>query len=137
MQSTTSVRPTPPLVPILLAGLFASTVAVGCASSGGSKSVEWPTADVVPSEGPDELETEAPGSMLRRGSDGFFYAVGGLPDGAEPGTPFFARYSGDWPLKETPRPPWPPGGSSENSPKIPRSSTCRIACRRPTSRIWS
>jgi len=93
-----------PLRALGTVALFAAVGLYGCASTPTQKS-GWPTEDVVPAETPDDLETGAAASVLRRGSDGYLYAVGGVPGGAEPGTPFVARYSGDWPLEEVERPP--------------------------------
>ena len=50
------------------------------------------------------LERPESGTVLRRGDDGFLYAVGDLGS-TEIGSPFYARYSGVWPLEEQPRPP--------------------------------
>jgi len=77
---------------------------LGCASTQVAGS-GWPTDDVVPAESPEDLDTSAASTVLRRGPDGFLYAVGGVPSDASAGTPFLARYSGDWPLEETRRPP--------------------------------
>lgn len=93
-----------PLRALLVVGLLGAAALSGCASTPTQKS-GWPTEDVVPAEAAEALETDAAASVLRRGSNGFLYAVGGLPGGAEPGTPFLARYSGEWPLEEVSRPP--------------------------------
>jgi tetratricopeptide (TPR) repeat protein len=77
----------------------------GCATGPrAGAETRWPTADVLPGSEPEGLETEAPTSVLRRGSDGFLYVVGDVPSETEPGDPFLVRYAGDWPLKDTPRP---------------------------------
>lgn len=107
MRRTRTLRTGWGLVPVLalwtLFGVAAGTT--GCAGSPATQPVEWPKTDVLPAETPDDLETDAPSSVLSRGSDGFLYAVGGVPKDAKAGTPFLARYSGDWPLEEMSRPP--------------------------------
>lgn len=88
-----------PLVALLAIGF------VGCAGSPGPTGPQWPSTEVTPEQPPEALEEEADSTVLRRGHDGFLYAVGGVPGDIETGTPFFARYSGDWPLQDSPRPP--------------------------------
>ncbi len=92
---------------LTLCGLLFAACLVGglsCASTPTTLKPSWPTTNVLPTSPPEGLKTDAPTSLLRRGSDGFLYAVGGLPDDVERGSPFLARYSGDWPLDNTPRP---------------------------------
>ena len=88
-----------------LACLIALALLAGCASTPKEAKTRWPSADVVPREQPSELDTEAATSLLRRGPEGYLYVVGGVPKKAKPGTPFIARYSGDWPLQDMARPP--------------------------------
>ncbi len=76
-----------------------------CKSTPTRKALTWPQVNALPSEPPADLERTAPTTVLRPGSDGFVYVVGGLPDDVATGTRFMARYSGDWPLQDLPRPP--------------------------------
>ena len=93
----------PLLFPLLALALLA-LVGLGCHGSE-RELVLWPQVDVLPTAPPADLDRSAGGSVLRRGSDGFLYVVGGVDKGAEPGAIFFARYSGRWPLEDLPRPP--------------------------------
>ncbi|MGM0555502.1 MAG: tetratricopeptide repeat protein [Myxococcota bacterium] len=88
------------VVATTLALLFGS----GCASTQ-QTAESFPDVDVLPEKPPEDLSTDAPGSILRQGSDGFLYVVGGIPDDAQPGALLVARYSGEWPLKDAKRPP--------------------------------
>ncbi len=79
------------------------TLAVGCASA--PRVDPWPAVGALPDAAPSDLEKDAQASVLRAGSDGFLYLVGGLAEGAKPGDVFVARYSGQWPMSDLPRPP--------------------------------
>lgn len=97
---------TPATLALLLA---ASTfIATGC-RSGEPKQDVWPQVEVLPGKPPAQLDKAAATSVLRRGPDGFVYIVGGLDERAKPGATFLARYSGEWPLDEVPRPPMAAG----------------------------
>jgi tetratricopeptide (TPR) repeat protein len=89
---------------LVLAAALALLLGSGCASTQ-QTAQSFPDVDVLPEEPPEDLSTDAPGSMLRQGSDGFLYVVGGIPDDARPGALLVARYSGEWPLKDAKRPP--------------------------------
>ena len=93
---------------LVSAVLFVSVLTSGCASSAPSQRV-WPEVSVLPNAIPKGLDTSAPTSVLRKSPDGFVYIVGGLDEGAKPGQTFLARYSGDWPLTQVPRPPMAAG----------------------------
>lgn len=82
---------------ILFVGLSA------CATSPDSVDF-WPGVDALPSAAPADLPAQSPALMLAQGSDGFMWVVGDLPADATAGRPFVARYSGDWPLTQMPRP---------------------------------
>ena len=88
---------------IALAVLVASLV--GCRTSGGLATDPWPTVRALPDHPPADLDRAAPTTQLRRGSDGFVYVVGGLPNKVATGASFVGRYSGEWPLQDMPRPP--------------------------------
>ncbi len=87
-------------IPILVALLVVTTAC----SSGRPKADVWPTVDALPSGPPSDLDVRASATSLRRASDGFLYIVGGIPDSAASGSTFHARYSGEWPLADLPRP---------------------------------
>jgi tetratricopeptide (TPR) repeat protein len=78
-------------------------LAAGCAST--PKVDPWPQVGALPQAAPSDLAKDAQASVLRAGSDGFLYLVGGLAEGAAPGDVFAARYSGQWPMGDLPRPP--------------------------------
>mgnify|MGYP003707386553 CR=1 FL=1 len=78
--------------------------AVACVSSPKPQDA-WPNVDVLPKTAPDGLDTQAATSVLRRGPSGMLYIVGGVDESAKVGDTFLARYSGEWPLKDLPRPP--------------------------------
>ncbi len=65
----------------------------------------WPQVDVLPQSIPEALDQQAATSVLRRGPSGLLYIVGGLDENVKEGDTFLARYSGEWPIKELPRPP--------------------------------
>ncbi|MEM1347365.1 MAG: hypothetical protein AAGI01_02340, partial [Myxococcota bacterium] len=88
------------------ATLLAIALALGasaCTTGRGQRA--WPAVDVLPEVPPRDLDKSAPTTLLRRGSDGLLYLVGGLAAPARPGAHFLARYSGEWPLVDIPRPP--------------------------------
>ncbi len=89
----------------LLAAIAGVLTAVGCAGTPGPSGDQWPSVEVTPDTPPETLDQQADTTILRRADNGFLYAVGGVPRDLDPGTPFFARYSGDWPLENAPRPP--------------------------------
>lgn len=80
------------------------TCVTACASTAPPQDI-WPKVDVLPTSAPKALDTQAATSVLRRGPSGMLYIVGGLDESAKAGDTFLARYSGDWPIKELPRPP--------------------------------
>ncbi|MFB6373039.1 MAG: hypothetical protein ABEN55_07980, partial [Bradymonadaceae bacterium] len=82
-----------------------AALATGCATAQGPSGPQWPDSEVTPQSPPEDLDQKPGSTVLRRGSDGHLYAVGGLPDDVETGSPFLARYSGDWPLQDVSRPP--------------------------------
>lgn len=88
------------LVAAVVLGVFSGVVS-GCASGSGAA---WPTVQVVPQEAPADLEVSSGTPKLVRGSDGFWYVVGVLGADVQTGSAFMARYSGDWPLENVPRP---------------------------------
>jgi tetratricopeptide (TPR) repeat protein len=85
---------------VLLATGFALTA---CTTPGEPRADAWPTQSALPESPPADLDTEAPATLLRAGSDGFVYVVG-LADDAEPGAGFVGRYSGEWPIRDLARP---------------------------------
>ncbi len=87
---------------VVLALLFAASA---CRTSAGVSGDLWPMIEALPDAPPADLERSAPTTVLRRGSDGFVYVVGGLPNTAATGSAFLGRYSGEWPLQDLPRPP--------------------------------
>lgn len=87
---------------LTLCALFFCTA---CKTTPTREALTWPRVNALPSEPPEDLERSAPTSVLRRGGDGFMYVVGGVPNDVATGTAFLARYSGDWPLEDLPRPP--------------------------------
>jgi tetratricopeptide (TPR) repeat protein len=89
---------------LALAVVAALFVSAGCATNQ-PQPESFPDVDVLPDKLPEDVSTEAPGSLLRQGSDGFLYVVGGIPEDAEPGAVLIARYSGEWPLQDAKRPP--------------------------------
>lgn len=89
---------------LLLACLLVLSIGAGCKSVGARADDPWPRVDALPDAPPSDLDTSAPATILRQGSDGFVYVVGGLPDDVATGQSFVARYSGDWPLQDLPRP---------------------------------
>lgn len=93
-----------------MALLLAASVslATGCRTNTPQQDV-WPQVEVLPAKPPQDLEKAAATSVLRQGPDGFMYIVGGLDERAKPGATFLARYSGEWPLDEVPRPPMAAG----------------------------
>lgn len=106
---TTRQSPTPSLRRVLACALAgACLLTVGCRTGAPAQEV-WPQVEVLPDAPPEGLDTEAATSVLRRGDDGFLYIVGGLDERATPGATFLARYSGEWPLSEVPRPPMAAG----------------------------
>jgi tetratricopeptide (TPR) repeat protein len=76
----------------------------GCTTGPRAGQQAWPRVDVLPASPPADLNREAAAATLRQGSDGFWYAVGALGPGVESGTPLMGRYSGEWPLRDVPRP---------------------------------
>lgn len=76
-----------------------------CSTAGPTPQPIWPEESALPAGAPADLDREAPGTVLRSGSDGYLWAVGIVDDSAEVGSSFMARYSGDWPLNDLPRPP--------------------------------
>lgn len=98
-------RPRASLLAIAALVLIAAAgVSSGCAGAQATGPT-WPTVNVLPAETPDDLETDAPTSMLRRGPDGHLFVVGGFGDrDIESGATFVARYSGEWPVDSVERP---------------------------------
>lgn len=92
-----------PLFCVAISMLLLSGLTTGCASQ---PVVEvWPQIDVLPKAPPKDLDLSAQANVIKRGSDGFFYLVGTLGAEAKVGQSFLARYSGEWPLEDVPRPP--------------------------------
>lgn len=83
------------LIPVFLFG--------ACATTPTDSSV-WPTVQALPEAPPAGLSTDVPAPMLSLGEDGFVWLVGALPENVQEGAGFVARYSGDWPIAEMPRP---------------------------------
>lgn len=91
----------------LLGGALLAVLSLGGCANGGAQQtgpVDWPTVDATSSQPPEDLEIDAPTPLLRGGNDGHLYVVG-LADKVRSGQPFVARYSGEWPLGDLPRPP--------------------------------
>jgi tetratricopeptide (TPR) repeat protein len=76
-----------------------------CATSGEKITSTWPVDNVLPHSYPADLDTDAPHATLRLGTDGLWYVVGNRKSEMQAGTRFLARYGGDWPLADLPRPP--------------------------------
>lgn len=89
---------------ILIVALM-GLVSTACRTTGTVADDPWPRVEALPDAPPADLERSAPTTVLRRGSDGFVYVVGGLPNNIATGSGFLGRYSGDWPLQDLPRPP--------------------------------
>lgn len=89
--------------------ILALTVLLGastaCRTASSIADDPWPKVEALPDAPPDDLERSAASTVLRRGSDGFVYIVGGLPNDVATGSGFLGRYSGDWPLQDLARPP--------------------------------
>lgn len=86
-------------------GLVVTLVAMSVACGTSRPQVDvWPQVDALPSSPPSDLDVKAAASTLRRAGDGYLYVVGGIPDAVDVGSTFHARYSGDWPLNDLPRP---------------------------------
>lgn len=79
--------------------------ATACSSAPETKDALWPQVTALPEAPPSDLQRSAPATMLRSGSDGFYYVVGGLPEDVKIGSSFLGRYGGDWPFNDVPRPP--------------------------------
>ncbi|MFU8802617.1 MAG: tetratricopeptide repeat protein [Bradymonadaceae bacterium] len=95
-----------PVSTLKMATLLMSMIFLSSACATGPRTGDdpWPRAAVLPQAPPQDLDTAAATSTLRLGSDGFWYAVGGFDQGVVTGTPFLGRYSGEWPLRDVPRP---------------------------------
>ena len=100
--SASAPRPTSTL---LLLGFCAAALlhVVGCSTAAPQDT--WPQVDVLPKSVPADLDREASTSVLRRGPGGLLYIVGGVDEGVSVGDTFLARYSGEWPIEDLPRPP--------------------------------
>ncbi len=85
--------------------LLLAMVLSACSTAPSAGGTSWPMVDTLPTGPPEDLNTSAPATVLRFGSDGFAYIVGGIPDTVRVGDTFIGRYSGDWPLEDLPRPP--------------------------------
>lgn len=84
--------------------LIAGAMATGaCTTSSNQRADTWPKLAALPDSPPSDLNKNAPGAVLRPGGDGFVYVVG-MTDTPAVGTPFVARYSGKWPIRELDRP---------------------------------
>lgn len=92
------------ILPVAVLVLVLGLVSSACATGPRGSQETWPGVDVLPEAPPADLDRDAATSTLRQGSDGFWYTVGGLSEGVTRGTPFLGRYSGDWPLRDVPRP---------------------------------
>lgn len=88
--------------PQLLSLTFAAML-VACATPSASTST-WPDVNALPDAPPPSLAVDAPAAMLRQGTDGFLWLVGPLPAEVDAGSQFVARFSGNWPIAEMPRP---------------------------------
>lgn len=80
-------------------------VALSSACSSAPKAHIWPQIDALPKTSPQDLDRKSPALSVRRGPDGFLYLIGDLGEHGKVGQPFLARYSGQWPLEDVPRPP--------------------------------
>lgn len=88
---------------IMIAMLAVGTSA--CRTTAAAKFDVWPHINVLPNKPPTDLQRSAPATILRQGSDGFTYIVGGLPNDVATGSAFLGRYSGEWPMQDLARPP--------------------------------
>lgn len=77
-------------------------VLAGCSTTR-EATLLWPEVSGFPEEPPASLELKTPATMLKKGDDGRLYVVGKLGS-IKAGDTFYARYSGDWPLQDLPRP---------------------------------
>lgn len=77
-------------------------VLAGCSTTR-EATLLWPDVSGFPEEPPATLELKTPATMLKKGDDGRLYVVGRLGS-IKAGDTFYARYSGDWPLQDLPRP---------------------------------
>lgn len=92
-------------LPALCGALLLLSLATACTTAKNKPQAVWPDASVLPEQVPGALDTDASASVLRRDGQGLLYIVGGLDAKARAGDPFLARYSGEWPLTDVPRPP--------------------------------
>ncbi|MBA2663067.1 MAG: hypothetical protein H0U74_12290 [Bradymonadaceae bacterium] len=79
-------------------------IGTGCAT-GSATDTGWPQVAVMPQAPPSDLDLSSSSTTLRRASDGFWYVVGALDAEVTAGSAFMGRFSGEWPLKDLPRPP--------------------------------